>query len=163
VATQFRKGQGKVPGSGRPTGSLNRVTVELRALFSQLVNDPEYQRKFRQDFRARRVHPITETKVWEYHAGKPPTELNVNITQRYEAEAELLRGLDLLELEALHAESQALIDRALDRAKQAHIPLHNPLQDKDPPLLLGKRAGSDNGGYVDSEDKPDNTELSPEE
>jgi hypothetical protein len=124
---------GRVPGrpfvsddprrsNGRQPGTPNRVSVELRTLFGQLVNDPDYQRKFREDFKARRVHPLTEARVWEYHTGKPKTEIDINarveLTARFQLEAELLRGLDLDELEALAAESQALIDRAVERSKR---------------------------------------------
>jgi hypothetical protein len=47
-------------GSGRKKGTLNRRTVELRALMAALLNDVDYQNRLRDDFRKRRVQPSTE-------------------------------------------------------------------------------------------------------
>jgi len=127
-------------GPGRQTGTPNRVSVELRTLFGQLVNDPDYQRKFREDFKARRVHPLTEARVWEYHAGKPKTEIDINarveLTARFQLEAELLQSLDLNELEALAAESQALIDRAIDRSRRPQDVVVEASADSEPAKTL---------------------------
>lgn len=163
----FQKGRSGNP-NGRTVGTVNRVTVELRALFGQLVNDPQYQRKLREDFRARRVHPLTEARVWEYHTGKPKTEVdvNLNLTARFELEAELLRGLDLAQLEALAAESQALIDRAVALANEGRrLPDIgvDTLDGKEGPETLGNSPGSDNKSYVNSADPTAQNSPSPDD
>jgi hypothetical protein len=114
------KGAPRTPGSGRRKGTANRTTVELRMLMGAMAGDIDYQRKLRSDFRKRRLHPATELRVWEYAIGRPTEkiELSANVTtnQRLAAERDMLRQLDLKQLEALAAESQAMIDRALAAA-----------------------------------------------
>jgi len=58
------KGAPRTPGSGRQKGTPNRKTLEVRELMALLVNDVDYQYRFRADFRKRRVHPSTEMMVW---------------------------------------------------------------------------------------------------
>jgi hypothetical protein len=58
-------------GPGRPRGTLNRVTVEVRAAASALVDDPQYRQKLLRDMRKRRVLPAVETMLWHYAKGKP--------------------------------------------------------------------------------------------
>jgi len=115
------KGAPRTPGSGRKKGTPNRRTVELRALITALLNDVDYQHRLRDDFRKRRVHPSTEVRVWEYIVGKPKEKIEVSadvtMNEKLATERELLRQLDLWQLEALAAESQALMDKALAMAK----------------------------------------------
>src|SRR5215203_4872971 len=59
------------PGAGRKPGTPNRITVEARTLVSELVGNPNYQRKLRIDFERRKVHPTIESLIWTYHLGKP--------------------------------------------------------------------------------------------
>jgi len=100
-----------------------------------LVNDVDYQYRFRDDFRKRRVHPITELMVWAYAIGRPKDQIEmsaqVSMDARFVAEREALRGLDLEQLEALAAESQALVDRAIAMANGA-----NPTTSTAPRRLL---------------------------
>ncbi len=115
-----QKGTPRTPGSGRKKGTLNRRSIELRELTALLVNDLDYQSRFREDFRKRRVHPSTEMMVWAYAIGKPTEQIEMSalsMDARFAAEREALCGLNLEQLEALLAESQALIDGALARAK----------------------------------------------
>jgi hypothetical protein len=58
-------------GPGRPRGTLNKVTVEVRAAASALVDDPVYRQKLLHDMRKRRVLPAVETMLWHYAKGKP--------------------------------------------------------------------------------------------
>jgi hypothetical protein len=112
-------------GSGRKPGTPNRVNVAARALVAQMVGDPFYQHQLRRDFRKRKVHPTIEALVWAYHLGKPATVLeltgNLELSQRFEDERQKLRSLGLAELEALAAESQALVDRAFERAMSGRL------------------------------------------
>ena len=58
-------------GPGRPPGTLNRVTVEVRAAAAALVDDPQYRQKLLHDMRKRRVLPAVETMLWHCAKGKP--------------------------------------------------------------------------------------------
>jgi hypothetical protein len=111
--------------------------------------------KLRRDFAVRRIHPAIEALVWAYAIGKPKESLELSgqldISQRLTAERDLLRNtLDAAELEALAAESQATLDRAIEAAKARRQLVAAP-QDivvqaepaKDPPESLGSQAGSD--------------------
>jgi hypothetical protein len=115
------KGAPRTPGSGRKKGTPNRRTIELRELMAALLDDVEYQHRLRDDFRKRRVHPSTEVRVWEYIVGKPKETIEVSadvtMNEKLAEERELLRKLSLPELEALAAESQALVDKALAMAQ----------------------------------------------
>lgn len=149
----------RTPGSGRKPGTPNKVSVAFRVLIGQMVEDPFYQHKLREDFRKRKVHPTVEALVWAYHIGKPKTEIelsgNLELSQRFENDRERLRGLSLEELEALAEESQAVIDRAFDRAMGgAYLqPLPQDvvveaLDSKADAELPAKDRGSDNGSFV---------------
>ena len=102
-------------------GRCQRRAVPFRTLVDLLINDPHYQRKLRKDFAARRVHPTVENAIWTYHAGKPREGLDVTLDlgERFAAERDLLLGLSLEQLEALAAESQAVVDRAIAMARSA--------------------------------------------
>jgi hypothetical protein len=115
------KGAPKTPGSGRRKGTPNKKTIALRELMAALSGDVNYQEKLLKDFRTRRVHPSVEVRVWEYALGKPMDRVavsaNVTMDRQLDAEAERLKWLDLAELEALAAETQALMDRAFARSE----------------------------------------------
>ena len=116
------KGAPRTPGSGRKKGTPNRKTVEMRALMAALLDDVDYQYRLREDFSERRVHPSARRR-WcgPTSIGKPKEKIemsaDVTMNERLAAERELLRQLNLPELEALAAESQALMDKALAMAQ----------------------------------------------
>ena len=116
------RGAPRTPGSGRRKGTANRKTVELRMLMGAMAGDIDYQRKLSQDFRKRRLHPSTESRIWEYAIGRPKEQIemsaNVTTNERLAAERDMLRQLDLKQLEALAGESQAMIDRAFAAARR---------------------------------------------
>src|SRR5262245_56174967 len=111
-----RRGEPKTPGSGRRKGSLNRKTVELRALMTALAGNTDYQQRFGRAFVKRRLHPSTEIKVWEYALGKPKEQIEMSaklsMDARIEAERQLFSTLSLEQMEELAAESEALIAKA---------------------------------------------------
>ncbi len=115
------KGTPRTPGSGRRKGTPNRKTVAMRELLAALLNDVDYQHRLREDFRHRRIHPSIETLVWAHVIGKPTEKIEVSadvtMNEQLATERELLRQLDLWQLEALAAESQALMDKALAMAQ----------------------------------------------
>jgi hypothetical protein len=132
--------------------------VAWRTLVDLLVTDPQYQRKLREDWRRRRVHPSVEALVWAYHAGKPreAVDITFDLGEHFAAERDLLLGLSLGQLEALAAESEALVKRALETARspQARLPDIgvDTLQSQVAPESLGKSSGSDKEEYVTSSD-----------
>lgn len=125
-AYQRKRGMPRVPGSGRKKGTPNRQVVAARELVSQMINSAEYQYRLRRDFTRRHLHPSIEALMWAYHLGKPKESIEVSgqldVSQKLVAERELIRSaLDLHELEALAAESQAALDRALSTAKARQL------------------------------------------
>jgi hypothetical protein len=115
-----QKGIPRTPGSGRKRGTPNKRTVALRELMAALSGDVFYQQKLQDDFRKRRVHPSVEVRVWEYAIGRPKEHIElsaeVSMKQRLDAERERLRWLDVGQLQALLAESEALFERAIAQA-----------------------------------------------
>jgi hypothetical protein len=145
------KGAPRTPGSGRKKGTPNRKTVEMRGLMAALVDDIEYQHKLREDFRHRRIHPSIESLVWAHVVGKPKDRLEVTaevtLNEKLAAERELLRHLSLPELEALAAESQALVDKALaivrSKASETTTSSMPPSPDTTRDLSVGPTAEPD--------------------
>jgi len=140
------------PGAGRVKGTPNRISVEARLLASQLVNDVAYQMRLRRDFQLRRVHPTIESLLWQYHLGKPrqPVDITATLDTRRDDERRALLALDVRELEALAAESQALMDRALAlgrRSQPQDVVVTDYLLEVSEETL-GKSGGSDNTPYV---------------
>lgn len=115
------KGAPRTAGSGRQKGTPNQKTVELRELMAAAAGDLCYQKKFRDAFVRRRLHPSTEIKVWEYAIGRPKEQIemtaNVTMNERLAAEREVLSKLSLPQLEELATASQALVDRAFAMAR----------------------------------------------
>ena len=76
------RGTPRTPGSGRKRGTQNRRTVEMRQLISSLCHDTDYQKRLREDFRRRRVHPAVETLIWSPVIGKPTerVQLSADVT-----------------------------------------------------------------------------------
>ena len=110
------RGQPRTPGSGRKKGTLNRKSIELKALMAMLVNDVSYQYRLRDQFVKRRVHPTAEALVWAYAVGRPVDKVqmaaSIAMSEQLAAERALLSSLSIDQLEALAKESQGLIDRA---------------------------------------------------
>jgi len=63
--------KGHPKSGGRQKGTPNKITAEVRAAATQLVDDPVYRRKLRTDMRARSIAPAMETMLWHYAKGKP--------------------------------------------------------------------------------------------
>lgn len=64
-----RKGARKT--GGRRKGSRNKVTLEVRAAASILVDDPTYRTNLARRLRAGTLAPAMETMLWYYAKGKP--------------------------------------------------------------------------------------------
>lgn len=159
------------PGSGVKKGYVKPVTIEARALATEMVHDADYQARLRRDFALRRLHPTIESLVWAYAIGKPRQDINlsgsVDVTAKWEAEKAILLQLDVSELEALQADSQALMDRARamaearnGRALPPHLVVEADVLETGEELLR-KEAGSDNGGYGYLSDTPNQKPITP--
>jgi len=73
----FVKGHPPYHGPGRPKGSLNKTTIEAKALARELLNEPTY----RQNLQARLLTGeagAMEPLLWAYAFGKPKEHIEVN-------------------------------------------------------------------------------------
>ena len=64
-------------GPGRPPGTPNKATKEVRAFCQRLVADPEYRAALERRWREGSLPPAVEAMVWSYAVGKPPQSLDV--------------------------------------------------------------------------------------
>lgn len=80
----FQKGRSGNP-RGRPKGSTNKVTHEVREMSRALIEDPAYWMKFLKAWRARKITPRTEEMVWAYAYGKPAQAVDLTMTFDHEA------------------------------------------------------------------------------
>ena len=161
----------RYPGSGVKKGYVKPVCIEARALATEMVHNADYQTRLRRDFALRRLHPTIESLVWAYAIGKPRQDIqlsgSVDVTAKWEAEKAILLQLDVTELEALQADSQALIDRARAMAEARNgraLPQHLVVEAEvleTGEELLRKEAGSDNGGYGYVNDTLDQKPITP--
>jgi hypothetical protein len=62
---------------GRPPGTPNRATLEVRSFCRRLVTDVEYRASFEKRLRAGELPPALEQLVWFYAYGKPAQSLAV--------------------------------------------------------------------------------------
>lgn len=65
---------------GRPAGTPNRATHEVRDFCQRLVTDPEYRANFEQRWRSGVLPPVLEQMVWAYAVGKPAQAVEVRAT-----------------------------------------------------------------------------------
>jgi hypothetical protein len=65
-------------GRGRPKGSRNKVSKAAQTFCRRLTNDKMYRKKFKEDWKRRKVPPQIEALVWAYGHGKPVEQVNLN-------------------------------------------------------------------------------------
>jgi len=68
---QGGRAKGTPKSGGRKKGTPNKITAEVRAAATQLVDDPTYRRRLQSDLRKRSIAPAMETMLWHYAKGKP--------------------------------------------------------------------------------------------
>jgi hypothetical protein len=76
--------------TGRPAGTPNRATVEVRTFCQRLVIDTEYRANFEQRWRSGTLPPALEQMVWAYAVGKP--QQSFEVISRGASLAELIAG-----------------------------------------------------------------------
>lgn len=64
----FEKGD---PRAGRPKGSLNKTTIQVREVAKGLVEDPAYLAGLKRRLRRGSIAPAVETTLWHYAYGVP--------------------------------------------------------------------------------------------
>ena len=70
----FEKGD---PRAGRPKGTPNKVTAEVRLAARGLMEDPAYLARLRRRLRAGKCAPAVECMLWHYAYGKPKDQVEV--------------------------------------------------------------------------------------
>ncbi len=68
--TKFKKGQPRLPGSGRKKGMPNRATREIKEFFRALFESEEYQDGLKKRILAGKAMPI-ESLGFQYLYGRP--------------------------------------------------------------------------------------------
>ena len=73
---KFQKGHEKK--GGRKPGTLNKGTLEAKAIFEQIIHDPEYLKNLADRLKSGKVHPGVEKMAWEYVHGKTPDKVELS-------------------------------------------------------------------------------------
>jgi hypothetical protein len=68
------------PGRGRPKGSPNVVTTEVRQLAQRLLSDPAYQNNLLERLRAGTLGSL-EPVLWAYAFGRPKDHVELSVTE----------------------------------------------------------------------------------
>jgi hypothetical protein len=121
--------KGNTAGKGRPPGSLNAATVEVRGLAQRLLGSRKYRKQFRERLESGTLPPALEGMLWAYAFGRP-------LADAPEVPA-IVPGTELQVLAAqLVSLSPAQFSAAL--TKLLHIDHHEPAalpaSEKDPVL-----------------------------
>lgn len=64
----FEKGD---PRAGRPKGTLNKATLEVKEMARALVEDKAYRARLKRRLMSGKIPPALETMLWYYAYGKP--------------------------------------------------------------------------------------------
>jgi hypothetical protein len=84
----------------RPKGIKNKASVEIKAFFSELLDDPDYMAAFLLAWQARTLHPSLEQMAYHYAHGKPVQSIDLGVTSAID-----------------HTQARAARHRALTRHK----------------------------------------------
>lgn len=91
---------GSRPGPGRPPGSENKITRQIREITEGLF-DAKYWKGVRERLAAGKLHPAIELKLLAYRYGEPPKVVKVQGAVTVEDKRPVLRQLPADVLEAL--------------------------------------------------------------
>ena len=75
---------------GRPAGTPNKASREVRAFCQRLLADPDYRANLERRWRKGSLPPALEQMVWAYAIGRPPQ--SVDVTSRGVSMASLIAG-----------------------------------------------------------------------
>lgn len=90
-AQYFTKG-GR-PGPGRPKGSLQQSTIEIRAFLRSILDSPEYRQRLWTDAVERKLSPAIEEMIWNRVYGVVPRELKLETSTESLPTHELLQRM----------------------------------------------------------------------
>jgi hypothetical protein len=109
---------GNHTGKGRPKGSPNKVSSEVRAIARALVEDRAYRRALQERLRDGTAAPAVEVMLWNYAYGKPKDELALTLDIMIQQQLANLRqlGVSTGEEEALLLEAGSVVDGVLVRS-----------------------------------------------
>jgi hypothetical protein len=98
---------GSRTGKGRPKGSPNKVSSEVRAIAKALVEDRAYREGLQERLRDGTAAPAVEVMLWNYAYGKPKNELALTLDIMSQQQLANLRqlGVSTGEQEALLLEA----------------------------------------------------------
>jgi hypothetical protein len=71
----FKKGD---PRAGRPKGSQNKATVEVREAARSFVEDPIYRESLKARLQSGDLAPAVESMLWHYAYGKPKEQVELS-------------------------------------------------------------------------------------
>ena len=91
----------------RPKGAVNNATKQIRSFCRNIINDPEYQRRFIERARKGTLGAALEIHCWDRAFGKVKDNVDVNVTGPNEYDAMTPKQLE------------ERIRELLDRVKEA--------------------------------------------
>ena len=66
--------------AGRPKGTPNKVTAEVREVAQSIVEDPIYREVLKQRLLMGKLAPAMESMLWHYAYGKPKERVELSTT-----------------------------------------------------------------------------------
>jgi hypothetical protein len=94
---------GTRPGPGRPPGSVNKITRQIRDITEGLF-DTTYWKNIRKRLHAGELHPAIEIRLLAYRYGEPPKVVKVSGSVSVEDKRPVLRQLPAEVLDAIDVE-----------------------------------------------------------
>jgi hypothetical protein len=68
----------RTAGPGRPKGSLNKVTLQARAMALKLVKNPKALKRMKEQYEAGKLHPSLVQMFFGYAYGKPKEQIELS-------------------------------------------------------------------------------------
>ena len=90
MSTRNTSGLWRGNSPGRPAGTPNKASREVRAFCQRLLADADYRASLERRWRDGSLPPALEQMIWAYAIGRPPQ--SVDVTSRGPSLAELIAG-----------------------------------------------------------------------
>lgn len=71
------------PGKGRPKGSKNKTTLEVRTLASKILASAKYRKDLQRRAESGKLAPAVEVALWHYAFGKPREQVEAHVAVDY--------------------------------------------------------------------------------